>query len=113
MDLLTAETTGDSSIVETRDTELSKGLAAQGGSTLFYINAFGGDCRRRVVDRDTLQTYRTVVTTHIQDLVNMGSDSADVIISSFLRPESPRRVVFYGNNSKSPVKLRVTYTDLK
>ena len=110
--ILTLQQQGDSSIIDIRDTELAKRLAGQGGSTSFYTNAFGGNIQEREVNGDTIKYYQTVLTSHLQKIVDEGGDSTEVLISSFLRPESPRRVVFYGDNSENPVQLRITYTEL-
>jgi hypothetical protein len=46
------------------------------------------------------------------DTVSAGENEKMFIINSFFRPESPRRVSFYGNNTNFPVNLKVIYTDL-
>jgi hypothetical protein len=111
--LLSAEYYGDTSIVDIVDVSNAKNLAARQGSTSFYVSTFGGNCESTSDTVGVKNIYRAAITSHLQDLISSGEDEAVILISSFLRPESPRRVVFYGNDSEHPVKLSVTYTELQ
>lgn len=110
--LLTGEQYTDSTIVDIIDTRLAKDASQRGNSTSFYTSSFGGSCERIEDNGVEYDVYRTNITTYLQRLIDDGEDEAKLIIGSLLRPESPRRVLFYGSDSKRPVKLKVIYTEL-
>ncbi len=109
--LLTAqENQGDTSIVNSIDTDNSLVFARSGFD--FYKLSFKGDCREVEENGEKRKVYYAVITSQIQDAVLAGQDELIIYISSFLRQESPKRVLFYGENTDFPIKLHVTYTDI-
>ena len=110
--LITAEQYGDTTIIDIIDTERAKAEASRRGSTSWFISSFGGSCEKITDNGQDRNVYRANITSHLQDVVDEGKDETVVIISSLLRPESPKRVLFYGTDTKHPVKLKVIYTDL-
>ena len=100
----------DSSFVDILDTRLAIFEAQRSNSLFGYIASFGG---ARTNEGDTTQTqyiYTAAITSHLQDAVSNQQDSLTIYISSFYQPERPRRTVFYGSETKYPIKLVVRYT---
>ena len=102
----------DSAFVDIIDVRLATFEAQRSNSLFGYIASFGG---ARANEGDTTQTkyiYTAAITSHLQDAVSNQQDSLTIYISSFYQPESPRRTVFYGSETKYPIKLVVRYTKL-
>ena len=108
--LLTAQEYGDTSIVNTTDTHESLLFSRSGFD--FYKTSFKGECIEKEINGDKIKVYYAVITTQIQEAASLGLDEITVYINSYLRQESPKRVLFYGENTDYPIKLHVTYTDI-
>ena len=102
----------DSAFTDIIDVRLASFEAQRSNSLFGYIASFGG---ARTNEGDTTQTkyiYTAAITSHLQDAISNQQDSMTIYISSFYQPESPRRTVFYGSETKYPIKLVVRYTKL-
>lgn len=111
--LISAQEYGDSSIVDVIDTRIAKIRSGQTNSLTLYLNIFDGACNEVQENGEMRQMYRGRITSFLQSMIESGADEAEILISSFYRPESPRRVLFYGADSKHPPKLKVIYTDIE